>query len=595
MSFSITRSGHFASASPGQPRLSVDYIHGGGSPTTLTLVDVSTPGVTYNCPVGEQPIFSRSQGVTYGGQPAGNIPVLFTYTGTAPSNVQARVVNNVGTQIVPWQTLTSVTFGGSLNGQGFLPAVPQGINYLLQIRDGLNPSNPSTISNGTHKFGVGVVVMFNGQSNMEGILSLGASYLVPGTSQTEQQYVTSLLGTGYDNPTYGGGAQGSPPYSSNGLKQNLNGSTEIFARVVAASLFTKYGYHVPVMCMPYYISGNPISTFLPVPTSSFFINSGASATTFGLSSPENFQTGDFEIFFWHQGEGDESAGTSYYLGQLQVLYQGLLTWVSKFGRTSSGLSMGVCLLSSQGPGAVPEYIRQADQLFIAGAQAGTLPSQPNPWPLVECACSCVDVSTAPVGQSPPVAALHITNDIYRRLAMHRMMQTAMYWLGASGNGPSGQPFSGKGPTIDPAYTRTGLTVVFNVVHQGGTALTVPTPGNPPTGFYANTSRTTTLGAAQFNGTNIALTVSLINSNTQIQIVFPGGTTFPCYLKYQGNVIVGGYPTNGGIYDGSTLPDFSNAIYDNVQYPLGLQGLGTGTDLEAYGMPLQPTIGAITIS
>lgn len=183
-----------------------------------------------------------------------------------------------------------------------------------------------------------------------------------------------------------------------------------------------------------------------------------------------------------------------------------------------------------------------------------------------------------------------------RLSNRRMIQSVIWFLNAGVVGPSGNKFSGRGPSliVPPTVTVSAQTIVFSILHEGGNQLILPVPASPPSGFLGNT-------AADFSGTYIPLTVSLINSNTQIQIVLPAGTltgSNTIYIKFCGGqigsttILSSPIINSSAVYvDGSTNPDTSNLPYDNVSYP----SWASGTDIQPYGLPLLPTAGAVAIS
>ncbi len=513
------------------------------SPTTLTLSDVWTG---YS---GAQPILQRYQLEDYG-----NLPVLFSYTGSDPNGIQARVIKSVGgTTVVDWTDLDNLT-ASSGTGEGYLNGVPLGDGYKVQIRDGWNPANGSTISNGATVWGCGVKFAFWGQSNM--LQTIGTSYtlVVPGTAVSELTYWGShpVHGSVIDNAgTHGptAGSAGAPGSIITAL-----GNICAFMRIVAAGLYAKYGYHVPVGIIPWAFSSTSITLYKNGGThwNTLVNNSGTNAATknIGFSSPKNYMMQDFEGFFWHQGEADQAAMSSAtYQGHLQTLNSNLLTHVAQFGRTAATFNFNPAVLGNYGTANCPsiENIRAAVGNYETWAAANSLPKSRIGW-------TTIDLDTASGGG----AGLHFVGVSDMQKSMRRCIQTALFNLGASANGPSGSPFSGRGPTINMTPSRNSLVVTLSVVHEGGASLQVPTPASAPTGFYANT-------LADFTGTDITPTVALINSNTQIELTFPGGTSFPVYVKYMGGKI-GSTVTDGQGYTASCHPNYTNAIYDNVSYP-----------------------------
>jgi hypothetical protein len=91
-----------------------------------------------------------------------DIALSGTYTGTAPVTIQARVVRSgTTTEVMTWTTLTNATISTGA-WSGTLAFVPQGGWYNVQVRE-----NPSTdvYADGSHAWGVGIVIAIWGQSN----------------------------------------------------------------------------------------------------------------------------------------------------------------------------------------------------------------------------------------------------------------------------------------------------------------------------------------------------------------------------------------------------------------------------------------------
>lgn len=545
-----------------------------GSPDTLVLADFyKVTGARGDY----QPIVQRKAGTT-----SADVPVLFSYTGNAPTNIEARVIRASGGAVVKdWTALGGLNATGT-TGQGTLPGVPQGEGYLLQIRDGWNPTNAATISNGSTAWGVGVIFLFEGQSNMVMLLGANAFATVAGLSQTEWDYYLAgnVPGSVFDKAGWHAPSNGSNGDTAGSNAGSATGNYLRYLRIVAAALKTKYGITVPVGGVGWAFNANSIEAFLP-PSGGHYLDlikaTGTKLGTIGFASPGNYYAGDFEGVFWHQGEANAANTPASYVTKLQTLYQGYLDYVAPFGRTAEHLYFGVAVLGNYSPSQEPliENMRQAELTFVADARAGTLSGQSSPWPLVDVGVNCIDLAIGPDG-------LHISDEAMQKRGMARMIQGVLKTIGAAQAGPSGNSFGARGPSLD-TWTRNGLVVTFNVVHEGGTALTVPNVPNPPTGFYCNT-------AVDFSGTYIKPSVALVNNNTQIALTFPGGTTFPLYVKYMGGKIGNTVFDSDGYVD-SCYPNFSNAIYDNVSYPTGT----TGTDVEAMGLPLLPSNGAIQIT
>lgn len=526
----------------------------GNSPTTLTLTDYQVAHAAVN------PIIQRSAGLT-----TGNVPVLFTFTGSSPSNIEGRIMQGA-TVIQTWTSLANATINGN-TGLGYLNNIPQGLGYTVQIRDGLQPANSATISNGVQLFGIGCVFILSGQSNMAGSMSANYNQFVPGTSTGEYYYFTggnvnaALFDTyGWHSPSNGGnGVSGT-------MSDTSGGGLCMFLRLVSTQLAVKYSKSIPVGLIPWAFGGTSIDAFNPSGAryTSLFNGSGSTGGTIGFLTPKNIWAGDIEGFIWHQGEADQAISAASYTAKLTTLYQAHLTYVAQFGRSASQFLFAPAVLGVYTPAncSTIENMRNA----VANFETATALSTARiGWTTIDCDTS--------FGSG---AGLHFVKDADKFKSIKRMIQTVYKFLGIS-------TFGGRGPTINTTPARSGLNVTLSIVHEAGTAISLPTLASAPTGFYANT-------AADFSGTDIVPTASLINSNTQIQLVFPGGTTFPVYVKYMGGKI-GSAVVDGQGYTASCNPNILNCVYDNVSYPTN----ATGTDIEALGLPLLPTVGSITIT
>lgn len=535
-----------------------------GPLTALSLIDFVTSMAAIEA------VVQRTAGQIYA-----DMKVLFAFTGGAPGSVQARVVQSgSGAIVVNWTALTNLTTTAA-TGSGVL-RVPQGRTYLLQVRDGVTqPTSGALYSAGTTKWGVGVIVLAEGQSNMVHTFNF-ASYFdaVPGSALNETNFFTasravSVFDTngwhGLNYPTGQGDVGGTSSLSV------VDGGVAMMGRILAAGLATKYGYSVPVGIVPYAWNGTAIGAFLPEASHFIELFGGSSSTqgTIGFSSPRNVSCGDFEMAFWHQGEANQGDTSVSYKASLQTLYAGFLSHVAQFGRGPSNLLFGVAVIGSYTPGNCPsiENIRTAEQQFVTQANANSLSGQTVAWPAVKVGWTTIDL--------PPGAdGLHM-DAIGGKRSLRRLIQTALEWLGCA-------TFGGRGPSLPGTYTRAGLVATLDVTIPSATTLMPLAAGSAVTGWYANT-------AADFSGTDIVVTAA-VSSGTKVAVTFASGTSFPAYLKHCGGRI-GSTTVDASGYTASCLPNITNLIYDSASYPTGT----TGTDLDTRGLPLLPTITAITVS
>lgn len=526
------------------------------SPSTLSLLDFQTSFA------GIQPIVQRKANSI-----VGDVPVLFTYTGSNPDKIQGRVMQGA-TVVKDWTYLTSlITIAGT--GSGLLQNVQQGMGYTLQIRDAILPNNAPTNSNGTVLFGIGAIFLAMGQSNMRNSFESSYTYTVPTTALDEYTYYLNgnVKGCFFDEAGWHSSSNG-----SNGATGTIGGGTAsgghlMFVRIISKQLENKYGYPVPVALMNYTANANGIESFSPSGWvwNAVFNNSGSTIGTIGLSSPKNICNGDIEGFIYHQGEANQSDSSATYQSKLQVLYQAMLDKVAAYGRDGDSFLFAPAVIGSYGIASCPsvENIRAAQSNFVSAnsANSGVMTG----W-------TTIDLSTSLDGGD----GLHFKTDARKRRSLRRAIQSILKFTGCA-------TFSGCGGRINTTPSRNGNVVTLSIIHEGGTAISTPNLSNPPTGFYCNTS-------PDFSGTYLFPTVSLINGNTQVQLTFAGGTNYPLYIKYLGGQI-GSTTVDGDGFTASCNPNTTNCLYDNVSYPTGV----VGTDIEERGLPILPTVGSIIVN
>lgn len=247
--------------------------------------------------------------------------------------------------------------------------------------------------------------------------------------------------------------------------------------------------------------------------------------------------GDCEFVLWHQGESDalNSISKADYKADLDTLYGRIRTAT---GRSTSTLKFGVAILgtnaSASTTDASTDAIRQAHLEWVRDT-AGAF------W-----AGSSVDIARTD--------DFHWAAAGYERMA-RRYAQAVLAQTGAVATGAGG-------PSISGAIRASGsAVVVVSVAQSGGTGLTEAdgsTDGGSVTGFEVSNddfATTLTVSSTAFSGNTVQLTLSGV----------PSGTV---KVRYQ-------YGKN---------PTVSNAVYDN-----------TAPQSDSIGLPLQPTIGSVTVT
>lgn len=537
----------------------------GGKPLSLNAATAPTTGITLT------PFFLNTsqaadaryliQTTATSGDTAGDVPIIFTYTGGAPSSVQARIVDTSSNVIVDWTDITSSVTVNSGTGLGYLKNVTAGVEYKRQVRVGTSGTLTSADS---VTFMIGTMILPWGQSNGRGTLDggIGSSSTVPGTATTEVGYYDSnKTGTFFGKGGFVGVSNNNVigSYSTNG------GGGLSLLRLVGTTLQSKYGKKVGVAINPWDQNGTAMSGFMTSGGDiSMLSNNGTTNGTIGFSSSATIiPNGDYRIVTWHQGESDSSTITrAQRLADLKQFCQAHINQVAKFGRSPSQITflfalMGVYGLDSNSNPRVPqvEVLRASVIDLVAYAQTVG-------WD-VRIGWSCMDLD--PANATPP-DSLHFGGADQTR-SVRRLTQAIMNVLN-----PTGVPNGGAGPRLTGTVSRSGDDVTLTVAHDGGTALAAKTSGSPITGWYANT-------ASDFSGTDIALTNVTIVDATHVRVTATGApTTF--YIKHCGHKF---YTAT------SWHPDVSNLIYDNFAYPAGANAGDQFT-----GLPLQPTPDAIRV-
>jgi len=475
---------------------------------------------------------------TIAGQAGTYDPIIaYGFEGSPPASVQARAVDfTTGAEVKGWTTLTGNTISGQ-QGQGRLPGVPSGCDYRLQIRD---PSRPTVIYSGTVMWGVGVVGGSFGQSNNLGILAAGSyNDAVPGVGKSEYDYIIDIRASHGFYGTYGPvvpqGLGGSgADYGTHQFNLARGGAIK-FPRVLSKALEAKHGRRIPVALIPCAVDGRAIEDFI-LPdgglVKALFNNSGMSGGSFGLRSPN---MGDFEFVQKHQGEANNGNERAVYAAKERQMVDGYLEHVSSHGRAPGQFNYIPGVLGVYSGLSLIEKIRSATLDVVAYSKA-------NAWANVV-PFNCIDLDPSDGGD----ANLHFLDQPnggprYQEWGLCRAIQSVLFSMGLA-------PFDGMGPKVT-TYTRAGNVVTFEVLGAQG-ALVARKPGEPITGWYANTQ-------ADFKGAATAVSVAIVGN--KIVLTFPAGTFDngkKAYVKH-----CGGDPGT----QQSCHPDVSNLVYDSAQYP-----------------------------
>lgn len=490
-------------------------IHGGrigpGAASSITLTDIT------------QPVLQR-----VGTSKTVNVQVA--YTGS-PTAIQVRAVDyDSGAPITAWTSTTGTPTGGTAS----VPLViPQGKNYRLQSRDSVNTA---LTSNGTMRFGVGIINLNCGQSNAYNSYNTADKYPTTDAKSTfEWDKANGIFRRSGHIPvpdTFPKNSLYPTNYTSYVTPNSANkGDGPIFwGNIVSDAL------GVPVLNVLLAVSGSSIDQWMPPtpPATNCWTNVVNALAAIG---------GDAEHVTWHQGEQNALGMTkATYAGKLATLHA---NFMSAVGRTSSNFKMGIMAVGV-GPynGSTPG---QFGNIRAAHVEYGNSTA------------GAYLMSTAHDGYTGSSDTVHLEKTSLSKI-WRRAGKTTAYQYGVG--------TSGAGPRITGA-TRSGTTVTVAIAHSGGSSLQdgAGGTGGALTGFQFFDA-----GAA---GAEIAYTSAIVGNT--IVLTLASAPVGALTMSFAMQDAPHGTPTSQGFTPAS-------CVYDNATY------LNSGT----LGCPLQPCA-AITVS
>lgn len=378
-----------------------------------------------------------------------------TFSGTyldSPAGIEARVVTGSGAEIVPWTPCSCPAAG---QWQVTL-TVPQGKHYVLEVR---HTDDPACMQRSAHHFGVGIVLLYGGQSN-------AANQFVSG--QTALLVSTAFMFEGaLYHPDSGG-------YQDLRLQGYLTGAGVL---QVISTLAAALG--IPVAVVNGATSGSSLTV-----GSVNWLNFNDPASPY-----QKFKTslaavgGDCEAILWFQGEADADNGVA------RLTYETALPTVVTQMRAEVGRS----------PGDLP---------FFSWVLGRRLSGEQGSWAAIRGAqISLVDTipQAFAIGGAfdlPMTDALHYNAAGYARLG-YRAAQGLLNRLQ-----PANNPTGMRGGRITGA-TFSGNVITVTVDPVTGTALQGGTGATGITGFVVRNgsgSVQTLSSAVIASATTVALTL-----------------------------------------------------------------------------------------
>lgn len=392
-----------------------------------------------------------------------------TYTGDAPSSVQARVVQaGTDTEVLTWTTLSSPTISGG-TWTGTLNNVPQGGMYNIDCRDG--GITNVTDTNNTNVWGVGILTLIIGQSN-------GVNWTVNSTGGGTNLTANALL-------RYYTGSWSDPTTSCNGAIQYAN------------TLITELG--IPAGILNYSSNGNSLlaEAVTKGHTAGYsFLDDSPNYTRQTLytnaTSAVTAVGGKVEFVLWIGSESDWEDTQSNYDGGIAALASYLKADIDADVKILCSIA-GTYTESGKSYANMPGWVLIRDRTMRAcdsiagmyvGAQAYDIP-----------------IGTYWIHYSDAGYTTHGT----------RMAQTALYLLG--------EATYCRGPRITGFTQVDTQTIDVAIKHYGGTDFT-PTTGITGFQVFDGANAETIASAVRQDATTIRLTISgTITGTASVRYMF----------------------------------------------------------------------------
>ena len=452
----------------------------GGSPGT---VDVAAPNSTIavsdfpDYRVFQRDIGGMSKSVTISG----------TYSNMDWRRIEARVLRHgTDTVVVDWTTIDPTPGGGTFSG-GL--TVPQGGWYNIEVRALDSSGSVIASSRGTHKWGVGMIILVIGQSNMSG---RGQPPFTAATSDLAVNYSNAGVWEHLADP-YDDGSPAGAVDNDNDVIASSNAGGSMIPSIANTLLQT---FDFPIAFVPAAKGGSN----LHVNASNYGwayrnpANHLDTSTLYGQSITKARSVGGVELIIMHQGEADLTDGRTEaqyeadfatMIGNYrQDLYAGIPIFICQLGTVGAGTSAGATGIRS-----AQHDVDNGTNIFM-GATAMDLP-RIDTW-----------------HYSTP--ALTVIGS--------RLATAIKYYFGRS-------DFY-RGPSISSASFSDGNRnqVVVTLVHRGGADIR---PASGITGFevFDNGSGVTIQSAARAATDAVRLTLSRsISSGHTVTLRYLYGTT-----------------------------------------------------------------------
>jgi hypothetical protein len=361
-----------------------------------------------------------------------SVPIAGTSTAPAGTIIEARVIDELsGAAVTPWQqvgvVLSDQTYGGLLDA-------PQGKWYRRQVR---KANAPDGFVTETNSFGVGIIVLAYGQSNMDNMRNTGAHSPLGHPDAQECETDGIMRRSGNISKKLADGTDKRPP---NSLRDGVGGYDQDYT---VSGRFADGQVYVPnLMTMA---TGLPV-TILNRAIGGKSIEQLTSSGSWDLMAAATASIGgDFEVVIFYQGE--HNIGDTAYKSKLTTLHEKIKTLVN---RDNSTLKFGVISLgpvSNASSWSANSLVKWGEMRAMQVEWANSTPG-------------AFYVTGAHDQTTNPTDGLHITGGGFHVLG-RRYAKSILAQLGYG--------TTAAGPRLVSAV-RSGTTVTCTAQHTGGTAL-----------------------------------------------------------------------------------------------------------------------------
>jgi hypothetical protein len=425
---------------------------------TPTATLTGSPTITVN-DFSNYRVFQRDIGGS-----SKNVTITGSYSSMNWSRVEARVLQHgAGTAVVDWTTIDATPGGGTLSGN---LTVPQGGWYNIEIRALDGSESVIGSSRGTHKWGVGILILAIGQSNMVGH---GGPPFTVASSDLAVNYSNAArwehLADPYDDE------------SPTGAVDNDN-STAGGSMIPALGNSLLETFNFPIAFVPSAKDGSNLYSQWAYRNPSNHYDTG---TLYGQSITKAQSVGGVELIIMHQGEADTNAHRT------EAQYES--NFATMIGHYRQDLYA-----------TIPIFICQLGTISIEGGDPRTDADVVAVRSAQHDLDNGADIFMAATAMDQPrIDDVHYTTQGLNAIG-GRIAQAIKYYFGAASYY--------RGPAITSAFFVDGNrnTVDVEITHRGGDDIT-PISGITGFSLLSNGSPVTVTLAARMSTQRIRLTLA----------------------------------------------------------------------------------------